>query len=213
VREETAMLVHEVMTTPAVCVGPDTSLKHAIEMLDEHRITAMPVVNDDGHLVGVVSEADVLRDVVPTDRRLHERSVEVAVATVQLAVTDVMTRLPLSVSPDDDVAQAVDLLVATQVKSLPVVSLGRVIGMISRRDVIAVLARRDALIEAEVDETLRQAGMECTVEVVDGMVHLRDAESAATLRIARVIASRAAGVVGVDAGTTGAEAGATWKRP
>jgi CBS domain-containing protein len=213
VREERAMLVREVMTTPAVSVGPDTSMKHAIQMLDEHRITAMPVVDEDGHLVGVVSEADVLRDVVPTDRRVHERSVEITGPTVQLAVTDVMTHLPVSVCPDDDVARAVEFLVDTQVKSLPVVSEGRVIGMISRRDVIAVLARQDALIEAEVDDLLRQAGMECTVEVVDGLVHLHDAEGADTLRTARVIASRAAGVMGVDAGTIAAEPGDTWKRP
>jgi CBS domain-containing protein len=199
-REKSVMLVHEVMTSPAVKVGPDASLKRAIQLLDEHQITAMPVVDGHGHLLGVVSEADLLRDMVPTDRRLHERSVEIADATGQAAVTDVMTRLPLTVSPDDDVAQAVQLLVDTQVKSLPVVSFGRVVGVVSRRDVISVLARQDELIEAEVDEALRQAGMECTVEVVDGVVNLRDAEDADTLRIARVIASRAAGVVGVDDG-------------
>ena len=55
-----------------------------------------------GHLVGVVSEADVLRDAVPADRRAHERLVEITAPTVQLAVTDVMTHLPVSVSPDDD---------------------------------------------------------------------------------------------------------------
>jgi CBS domain-containing protein len=206
------MLVHEVMTTPAVSVHPETSLKHAVQLLDEHQITAMPVVDDDGHLVGVVSEADVLREVVPADRRLHERAVEVAGPTVPLAVTDVMTHLPVSVTPDEDVAQAVEFLVDTQVKSLPVVSFGRVVGMISRRDVIAVLARQDALMEAEIDDLLRQAGVECTVEVMDGVAHLRDAESAESLRIAQVIASRAAGVVGVDVETTGTGAGDSWRR-
>jgi CBS domain-containing protein len=199
-REKSVMLVHEVMTSPAVKVSPDASLKHAIQLLDEHQITAMPVVDGHGHLLGVVSEADLLRDMVPTDCRLHERSVEIADATGQAAVTDVMTRLPLTVSPDDDVARAVQLLVDTQVKSLPVVGFGRVVGVVSRRDVISVLARQDELIEAEVDEALRQAGTECTVEVVDGVVNLRDAEDADTLGIARVIASRAAGVVGVDDG-------------
>jgi CBS domain-containing protein len=195
------MLVHEVMTSPAVIAHPAMSLKQAIQMLDEHQITAMPVVDEEGHLVGVVSEADVLREVVPADRRLHERSVEVTGPTVPLTVTDVMTHLPVSVTPDQDVAQAVEFLVDTQVKSLPVVSLGRVVGMISRRDVIAVLARQDALIEAEIDDLLRQACVECSVEVVDGVAHLSDAESADSLRIAQVIASRAAGVVGVDAET------------
>jgi CBS domain-containing protein len=192
------MLVREVMTSPAVTVGPGTSLKQAIRMLDEHEITAMPVIDDAGHLVGVVSEADVLRDSVQADRRVHERLVEISAPTVRLAVTDVMTHLPVAVAPDDDLSQAVELLVDTQVKSLPVVVSGRVVGMVSRRDVIGVLARQDALIEAEIDEELRQAGVECTVEVNDGVVHLEDADGTDALRIAQVIASGVPGVVGVS---------------
>jgi len=191
------MLVRELMTTPAVTVGPETSLKQAVRLLDEHRITAMPVVDGYGALVGGVSEADVLRDTVPIDRRAYELLVEITAPTVHLVVTDVMTHLPISVSPDDDVARAVELLVDTQVKSLPVVEFGRVVGMLSRRDVIAVLARQDALIEAEIDEALRDAGVECQVDVTDGVVRLSEADDPASLRIARVIASRLPGVVGV----------------
>jgi CBS domain-containing protein len=195
------MLVREVMTEPAVTVSPETSVKQAVLLLDQHQITAMPVVDDAGRLVGVVSEADVLRDVVPADRRLHEILVEITGPIVQLRVTDVMTHLPVSVAPDDDLAEAVELLVDTQVKSLPVVGAGRVVGMVSRRDVIAVLARRDELIEAEVDEELRQAGVECTVEVDDGVVRLRNADGPDALRIAQVLASRVPGVIGVSAGS------------
>lgn len=195
------MLVREVMTEPAITVAPDTSVKQAVRLLDLHQITSMPVVDDDGHLVGVLSEADVLRDVVPTDRRVHELLVEITAPTVQLRVTDVMTHLPVSVAPDDDLADAVELLVGTQVKSLPVVGSGRVVGMVSRRDVIAVLAHRDELIEAEVDEDLRQAGVECTVDVEDGVVRLRNADGPDALRIAQVIASRVPGVIGVSTGS------------
>ncbi|MDQ1483769.1 MAG: hypothetical protein QOF35_1845 [Actinomycetota bacterium] len=191
------MLVREVMTSPPVTVGPGTSLKRAIQLLDEHQITAMPVVDHVGHLMGVVSEADVLRDSVPADRRAHARLVEISAPTVQLVVTDVMTHLPVNVAPDDDLSQAVELLVDTQVKSLPVVGSGRVVGMVSRRDVIAVLARQDPLIEAEIDEELRRAGVECTVEVNDGVVHLEGADGPDTLRIAQVIASGVSGVIGV----------------
>jgi predicted transcriptional regulator len=187
------------MTEPAITVAPDTSVKQAVLLLDQHQITSMPVVDDAGHLVGVLSEADVLRDVLPTDRRVHELLVEITAPTVQLQVTDVMTHLPVSVSPDDDLAEAVELLVCTQVKSLPVVDSGRVVGMVSRRDVIAVLARQDELIEAEVDEELRQAGVECAVEVEDGVVRLRNADGPDALRIAQVIASRVPGVIGVSA--------------
>lgn len=194
------MLVREVMTSPVVSVAPDTPVKQAIRLLDEHAISSLPVLDAEGRLVGVVSEADVLRDSVPADRRARERAVEITAPPVRLAVTDVMTHLPITVSPDDDVESAVELLVDTQVKSLPVVALGRVVGVVSRCDVIAVLARRDELIEAEVDEALREAGFECTVEVDDGVVRLRDGDDPDSLRIARVIASRLPGVIGVSLG-------------
>lgn len=192
------MLVRELMTHRVVSVQPETSVKQAVQLLDQHQITAMPVVDARGNLVGVVSEADVLRDVVAPDRRAHDRSVTLSAPAARLLVTDVMTHLPMSVGPDDDVADAVGLLVDTQVKSLPVVAFGRLVGMISRRDVIAVLARQDALIEAEVDEALRVAGAECEVEVADGVVRLTGAESRETLRVAGVIAARVPGVVAVS---------------
>jgi CBS domain-containing protein len=195
------MLVREVMSSPVVTVGPRTPVKQAVRLLDEHRITSMPVVDEEGRLVGVVSEADVLRDALPPDRRTHERLVELAAPPVHLVVTDVMTHLPMSVGPDDDLVDAVELMVDTQVKSLPVVSSGRVVGMVSRRDVIAVLARQDGLIEAEVDEALREAGVECVVEVDDGLVVLRDGDDPERIHVAQVIASRIPGVVGVSIGS------------
>lgn len=195
------MLVREVMSSPVVTVGPRTPVKQAVRLLDEHQITAMPVVDEEGRLVGVVSEADVLRDALPPDRRAHDRLVELAAPPVHLVVTDVMTHLPMSVGPDDDLVDAVELMVDTQVKSLPVVSSGRVVGMVSRRDVIAVLARQDGLIEAEVDEALREAGVECVVEVDDGLVILRDGDDPERMHVAQVIASRIPGVVGVSIGS------------
>jgi CBS domain-containing protein len=195
------MLVREVMSSPVVTVGPRTPVKQAVRLLDEYQITAMPVVDEEGRLVGVVSEADVLRDALPPDRRAHDRLVELAAPPVHLVVTDVMTHLPMSVGPDDDLVDAVELMVDTQVKSLPVVSSGRVVGMVSRRDVIAVLARQDGLIEAEVDEALREAGVECVVEVDDGLVILRDGDDPERMHVAQVIASRIPGVVGVSIGS------------
>jgi predicted transcriptional regulator len=127
--------------------------------------------------------------------------VEITAPPVHLRVTDVMTHLPVTVSPDEDLSRAVEFMVDTQIKSLPVVSYGGVVGMVSRRDVIAVLARMDALIEAEVDDSLRLAGVQCTVEVIDGVVCLQDAEDPDSLRVAQVIASRIPGVVGVSLGS------------
>ena len=192
------MLVREVMTSPAVTVGRGTPLKQAIRLLDEHQITAMPVLDEDGHLVGVVSEADVLRDALMPDRRTHEIPVAIEGRTKVLTVEDVMTHLPMSVTADADLSVAASVLVDTAIKSLPVVDGDRVVGMVSRRDVIAVLAKRDPLIEAEVDELLRSAEVECDVEVVDGLVHLEGPTEPHAREIARVLAASVPGVVGVS---------------
>jgi CBS domain-containing protein len=101
------------------------------------------------------------------------------------------------VGADADLADAAALLVDTQVKSLPVVEHGRIVGVVSRSDVIAVLARRDPLIEAEIDDLLRSAEVECFVEVVDGVVRLNGPTDERTREIARVLASTVPGVVGV----------------
>jgi len=192
------MLVRDVMTTQVVSVRPDARVKEAIQLLDEHQITAMPVVDADGSLVGVVSEADVLRDALMPDRRTHEIPVEIEGRAKALTVNDVMTHLPMSVTADADLSIAASVLVDTSIKSLPVVDGDRVVGMVSRRDVIAVLAKSDPLIEAEVDELLRSADVECEVDVLDGMVSLSGPTESHAREIARVLASTVPGVVGVS---------------
>jgi predicted transcriptional regulator len=191
------MLVRDVMTTQVVTARPDMHVKAAIELLDAHRITAMPVVDDDDLLVGVVSEADVLRGAVLPDRRAREIPVNVEGRTGPLTVGDVMTREVMSVTGDADLAEAASVLVDTHVKSLPVVEHGRVVGVVSRRDVIAVLARRDPLIRAEVDDLLHAVDVVCDVDVVDGVVSLDGRLEPHAREIARVLAGTVPGVVGV----------------
>jgi CBS domain-containing protein len=192
------MLVRDVMTTRVVTVRADARVKQAIQLLDDHQITAMPVVDVEGRLVGVVSEADVLRDALMPDRRAHEIPSHAEGRTKLLLVGDVMTRLPMSVTADADLAAAASVLVDTAIKSLPVVDDdGRVVGVVSRRDVIAVLAKRDPLIEAEVDELLRSAEVDCEVEVLDGVVRLDGPAEPHQREIARVLAGTVPGVVGV----------------
>jgi CBS domain-containing protein len=192
------MLVRDVMTTRVVTVRADARVKQAIQLLDDHQITAMPVVDVEGRLVGVVSEADVLRDALMPDRRAHEIPSHAEGRTKLLLVGDVMTRLPMSVTVDADLAAAASVLVDTAIKCLPVVDDdGRVVGVVSRRDVIAVLAKRDPLIEAEVDELLRSAEVDCEVEVLDGVVRLDGPAEPHQREIARVLAGTVPGVVGV----------------
>lgn len=191
------MLVRELMSSPAVTVRPDTSVKEAARRLTEHGITAMPVVDQAGALLGVLSEADVIRDTVLPDQRAHERPVHLSDGPFGTRVRDVMSHFPLSVRTDADLAAAAELMTGTAVKSLPVVERGVVVGMISRRDIVAVLARSDERIEAEVDELLRSAGLDVQAGVVDGVVVLDGPAETHQQELARVLVGTVQGVVGV----------------
>ena len=191
------MLVRELMSRDVVTVEPSCPLKQAIQRLDAYDITAMPVVDEHGRVVGVLSEADVLRDMVLTDPRAHERPVQVSSAVASRRVGEVMSTMPLTVAPESDLAEAVALLVETQVKSLPVVSHDRLVGVLSRRDLVRALARQDDQIEAQVDELLRSATLECEVTVVDGVVQIGAADDPRVRAVARSLAGTVPGVVAI----------------
>ena len=67
------MQARDVMTREVMTVGPNTSAKYAAEVMADRGFAALPVVDDDLRLVGIVAEADVLRDRIPADPRLHAR--------------------------------------------------------------------------------------------------------------------------------------------
>ncbi len=190
------MLVRDVMSAPAVTVAPRTSVKQGLRLLDRHHVTALPVVGSDGHLLGVVSEADLLHDAVRHDDRTslipHEHAHSAA-----RSVEDVMSTLSMTVSPDSDLSEAVELMTGTAVKSLPVVERGRVVGVVSRSDVVHLLARSDDQICSEIDELLRSAELEYLVEVEDGRVVLDGSQDPHQRRVAEVIAGSAEGVLSV----------------
>jgi CBS domain-containing protein len=190
------MLVRDVMTAPAVTVRPDAALKDVAVVLDEHRVTALPVVDDHQRLVGVISEADVVRDAVPADP--WDEPVHASHLGPYLTrVGDVMSYHPVTVSPDTELAVAADLLVSTVVKSLPVVEGGVVVGVISRRDIIAVLAHRDDRIATELLGLVGEAGDDWEIEVEDGVVRVSGVTSPADREIVRVLAGTVAGAAGI----------------
>ena len=131
----------------------------------------MPVIDRAGAIVGVVSEADLVREAVPHDPRAHMIPNLASSVEPPACVSEVMTRLPVTVSAEGDLADAVELMTSTAVKSLPVVDDDRrLIGMISRRDVVHRLSRPDEAIESELDARFRQLGVEWLATVDDGRV-------------------------------------------
>jgi CBS domain-containing protein len=193
------MLVREVMTPHPVTVHPGTETKTALRLLDEHAVTSMAVVEEDSRIVGVVGEADLVREALPHDPRAHMiPPAEDPRPARPHTVGEVMNRHPVAVHCDTDLSDAVELMTSTAVKSLPVVDgRRRVVGMVSRRDVVHLLARDDERIEQQVDELYRAAGVDWLVRVDGGTVNVDGPDDRTSRAIAISLASTVAGVTDV----------------
>lgn len=178
-------LVKDLMTTPVVTVEPTTPFKEIVARLAEHRLSAMPVVDDVGRVLGVVSEADLLlKEEFPqpdqdiplfwTRRRRLER--EKATATV---ARDLMTVAVVSIAPEATAPEAARRMHTAGVKRLPVVDRGgRLVGIVSRGDLLKVFDRSDAAIRREIIEDVivgefMMAPNRFFLHVTDGVVVLQ----------------------------------------
>jgi CBS domain-containing protein len=191
------MLVREVMSHPPVTVNDTATIKAAIGMFERHNVSAMPVIDHSGHLIGVVSEADVIREIVLPDERVHESPVHLAAAPVQVLVADVMTTHPVTVPAEADLAVAAELMTSTAVKSLPVLDGTRLVGVVSRHDIIRLLARSDERLEGDIDELFRQTGLDWLVEVTDGVAVIEGPVVESEQGLAQALANTVPGVVGI----------------
>jgi len=191
------MLIQDLMSTPAITVLGETPVGEALHLLDEHKITALPVVDRRGHLVGVVSEADLMQDALQLDDRALSVPIRMSASARPRRVAEVMARLVVSVHSDDVLDDAIDLLRATMVKSLPVLQDDRVIGVISRSDVIHFLAERDAQIRTEVATRLHDRNPDWQVHVDDGIVKVTGPVSDQARRQAEAVVGTVRGVIAV----------------
>ena len=186
------------MTSPPITAVPDQTIKEAVRALDRHEITALPVVDERHRLVGIVSEADLLRGELISDPRAHARTTDDELETPSKTVGDVMTTGVLAVHESTDAADIARLMLDTGVKSIPVVRGQRVVGIVSRRDLIRVLAVSDERIQDEIQRLLTEAGLEgWTASVTDGHVELAGNGSDRDARVAAILARTVAGVSGV----------------
>ena len=172
--------VRDVMSTDVVTVGKTTSYKEVARLMTEHKVNALPVVTKSGRLVGVVSEADVLRKEERRFRRLvsgmsarRERAKAEARTAAQLMTSPVITT-----HPDASLASAARLMNDRHIRRMPVVDAsGALIGMVSRLDLLRVFLRPDAEIGDEVHGVLTGVLLEdpqsVTVQVREGVVTLR----------------------------------------
>jgi CBS domain-containing protein len=216
------MRARDVMTPDVVTVAADALVGEAAELLVGHRISAVPVVDAEGALVGIVSESDFLprvagRPPAPWWLRLLTGTVEEARAFVKAhgrRVDEVMTRDVLTVRPETALGEVAHALEARGVKRAPVVADGRLVGIVSRADIVRALAAGEARAlppPSRADTDIREAVLAAladfdwsastrlSVTVTDGVVSIYGVLSHAAQGDAlKVAAENVPGVVRVE---------------
>lgn len=117
------MEVRELMTKHVISISPDETASLAARLLGRHNLGALPVVTQEGRLRGMV-----------TDRDLAIRCIAAENDPASTKIKEVMTRGVVAVTPSDDIREASRLMAAEQVRRLPVIEHGRVVGMLSLGD-------------------------------------------------------------------------------
>lgn len=194
------MRVKDLMSTPVVCVGPETPVKEVASILVERGIAAVPVVDSDECLVGIVSEADLVPLETVDDPRTHILSSGHPPVAVPGRAEEVMTRHVIALTPDADAAEAARLMIERGVKSIPVVVRDHVVGIVARRDLLRTMVRGDAEIQADVEALLRDEAFAVgrfDVRVRGGSVMLSGAGGRSERRLAELLARSVPGVLGV----------------
>jgi CBS domain-containing protein len=178
-------LVRDVMTTKVETVEPWAPFTEIVTRLAEHRLSAAPVVDPEGNVLGVVTEADLLLKQEHPDPKLdipliwsrhRRREREKAAASV---ARELMTTPPVTVLPTITVTEAARRMHTAGVKRLPVVDeAGRLVGIVSRADLLKVFTRTDEAIWREVmdDVIVGDFMMDPSrffIDVVDGVVVLQ----------------------------------------
>lgn len=203
------LTVADVMTPNVIKAREQMPLKELARLLAEHHISAMPVLDPDDHVVGVVSEHDILRKLGREGpRREHWWQSPEAREEIRRAEGDtvgrVMTPDPVTISPEKTLAQAARRMTEHNVKRLPVVGAdGELVGIVSRADLLRSFLRTDDEIRKEIlDEVFVHllwsdpTGVE--VSVVDGIVTLEGSvEQRSTAELAERLVRRVDGVVDI----------------
>jgi CBS domain-containing protein len=194
------MRAAEIMARDVATVRPDTSVHDAVALLTRRGCTSLPVLDDDNHVVGIVSEVDLLRDRMPRDPRSHLRPDPHQHVDPARLVRDVMNEAVVCLSASADTADLAELMIERNVRAIPIIDGATLVGIVSRRDVLQTLLRDDKAIAAEITTRLDQYAGETarwSVEVEDGIVGVTGHFSTEEARIVDLLARSVPGVVRV----------------
>ncbi|ESA37453.1 membrane protein [Leptolyngbya sp. Heron Island J] len=151
-------LVKDLMTPNPVTVKPSDLVETVLQHLEKNHISGLPVVDDDGKVVGVISEADLLFRERPIKLPLYlnflgsffyleppRKLKQQLRKTLGVLVQDVMTANPITVAPDMPIAKAANFMIEKRVNRLPVIdNQGQLVGIITREDLLKALRTESA---------------------------------------------------------------------
>lgn len=184
------MLIKDVMTSPAITVREDTALREVAAMLVAHRVSGLPVVDSTGALVGVISEADIVRN-------------ERGKSTGERFARDAMSAPVWTIEPHRLVAEAARLMLDHGVNRLPVLSGDELIGIVTRADLVRAFVRPDIEIAEEIrgNAALLAHGLDpngLVIRVRDGEVKIGPVPSPDDSELVEHVVQAVPGVVSAD---------------
>ncbi len=124
------MKVYELMEDEVLFVYSTTNLSEAIETMMKRRVNGLPVVDSSQKVIGIVTEGDIIARTEMFDRDFDP------IELGGIKVTELMTKNPIVINPDAEVGHALAIFAATNIKQIPVVKEGLLIGILSRKDII-----------------------------------------------------------------------------
>jgi CBS domain-containing protein len=153
------MQVRELMSSPAITVSPTTSIREVARIMREHVISGVPVVEEDGTLLGEITEIEliarnapvhepryiaVLSAYIPVNLEEHRKYKEQLRQAMAITAADLMNKDIVTIGPDDAIEEALEAMLKPEVTMLPVIENGRVIGVLTRTDLLRLIETLEA---------------------------------------------------------------------
>ena len=124
------MIARDIMTRKVCTIRPEASALEAAQLLDRMRISGLPVINADSHIIGIITEADIISKV----------------SKEGLLVADIMSHEVIAIDEETPVGDIAMLLTERKIKRVPVVDNGKLVGIVSRGDIVHAVAQGHLII-------------------------------------------------------------------
>jgi CBS domain-containing protein len=153
------MLVREIMSSPAITVGPTTEIREVARIMRENVISGVPVVEGDGTLLGMITEMEliarnapvhqphylaVLSALIPVNIEEYRQYKEQLRQALAISAADLMRDEVETIRPDAPIEEALDAMLNPELTMLPVVEQARVIGVVTRTDLVRLIEKLEA---------------------------------------------------------------------